>query len=230
MKRYLSATYQAVTPDALGHGENLQMGISHEAWISDLDRLVDNLGDVDVHLVGLSMGGVQAQLYAAQYSGKLASIVLADTFAFLEPDVQAERIDGITERVTNIGMAGHGKAYVEETLMGDLASLDAEHMRSCIAAIPADMYLESVRATFEVDLRGELGKITVPTLVLHGELDVKTPLALSEYMRDNIAGAQLVSLPNAGHLSASDAPQAFARGLNSFIAEVMEDRQKVKIQ
>lgn len=231
VKAHMPAEVRVVAPDARGHGANPQGGVNYGVWTDDISAVIaelnDEFGEVDVHLVGLSMGGVQAMLYAAAHGESLASVVLANTFAYLEPEVQAARIDGITARVRERGMAVHGSAYVNETVMVGVDTPAARHMSETISAIPADVFLESVRATFSVDARELLSQITVPTLVVHAELDVKTPLPLSEYLRDNISGAKLVSVAGAGHLSAFDAPELFAAELSSFVNAVSAHHEEV---
>lgn len=230
VRRYLSASHQVVTPDAKGHGGYLESGIDEDVWVADLDRLIDSLGEVDIHLVGLSMGGVQALAYASRYAHKIASMTLANTFAYLEPEVSRARLEGIGGRVESLGMTGYADAYVNETVKVGVDSAEADQMRASIASIPADIYLESVRATFLVDLREALGRIDVPTLVIHAEYDDKTPRYLSDYICENVAGARMVSIEQAGHLSAFDAPAQFASEVDAFIEAVQSKNQGVEVR
>lgn len=219
-REYLPAEYMVIAPNSRGHGGDERSGASLENWIGDLDELIDAIGDANVHLAGLSMGGIQAMAYAARYGDKLASVILADTFATLTPEAAATRLTSIGDRVWEAGMPEHAKKYVDETLIAQQTPERIEQLIDSIARIPADLYLESANATFTVDLRNELQKIKVPTLVIHGERDEKTPRALSEEIASLISDAELVTVPGAGHLSALDAPQAFAEAVTQFIGSV----------
>jgi pimeloyl-ACP methyl ester carboxylesterase len=63
-----------------------------------------------------------------------------------------------------------------------------------------------------------LARIAVPTLVVVGEEDALTPPAESIRMRDGIAGARLVAIPGAGHLSNLERPREFNQALRELLA------------
>jgi pimeloyl-ACP methyl ester carboxylesterase len=67
------------------------------------------------------------------------------------------------------------------------------------------------------DARPGLAAIACPTLVVVGADDALTPPADAEKLRDGIAGASLVVVPGAGHMSNLEQPAAFAQALWSFL-------------
>jgi 3-oxoadipate enol-lactonase len=67
------------------------------------------------------------------------------------------------------------------------------------------------------DARPGLSAIACPTLVLVGADDALTPPSAAETLRDGIAGAQLVVIPDAGHMSNLEQPVPFALALWSFL-------------
>ena len=73
-----SADFRVVCVDLRGHGRSTAANpdISFEDHAADLATLIDTLGLKDVTLVGWSMGGAIAQLFAATYSGKISHLVL----------------------------------------------------------------------------------------------------------------------------------------------------------
>jgi 3-oxoadipate enol-lactonase len=70
------------------------------------------------------------------------------------------------------------------------------------------------------DLLGRLGEITVPTLVLVGEEDRALPPWRSRRMADGIAGAQLVVIPQAGHLASAENPAPVTAAVMGFLSKV----------
>jgi pimeloyl-ACP methyl ester carboxylesterase len=79
-------------------------------------------------------------------------------------------------------------------------------------------YLRQQTATMgRADSRPMLASIRVPTLVLVGEDDVLTPPQRAAEMADGIAGAQLVSVPQCGHLSTLEQPDAVTQALSSWL-------------
>ena len=63
-------------------------------------------------------------------------------------------------------------------------------------------------------------QIEVPTLLIWGESDVRSPLHVADQLRENIPGARLVVIPGAGHVSNMEQPAAFNRAIRDFCAEV----------
>jgi pimeloyl-ACP methyl ester carboxylesterase len=74
------------------------------------------------------------------------------------------------------------------------------------------------RASAEADLRDVLPGIRVPTLVLHGELDARSPLRVAEAMHAAIPGSRLTVLPGVGHVSPVEAPDRFTAAVRGFLA------------
>ena len=68
----------------------------------------------------------------------------------------------------------------------------------------------------QVDLTAQLGAITVPTLVLAGEDDATTPVVQAEELRENISGAQLAVIPEAGHWLPLEKPQEACDAIDAF--------------
>ena len=67
-------------------------------------------------------------------------------------------------------------------------------------------------------IHGELGRITVPTLIMVGEEDVATPPEKAERIAAGIKGATLVRVPRAGHSSTVEEPAVVLAAMESFLA------------
>ena len=78
-------------------------------------------------------------------------------------------------------------------------------------------YAVCCRVIRDMDLRQEIGAITVPTLVIAGAEDPATPVAMMEDIRARIAGSELVVLPYAAHLLAIEQADRVNRHLLSFL-------------
>lgn len=85
-------------------------------------------------------------------------------------------------------------------------------------AMRVDSIVQGVRTIIaRDDIRGRLGRIRRPTLVLAGEEDDPQPPPRSRAIAERIAGAGLVIVPRAGHLSAAEAPLAVTREIVGFL-------------
>ena len=78
-------------------------------------------------------------------------------------------------------------------------------------------YRAAVRSMAEAELRPVLPRITVPTLLIHGELDQRAPLAVARELHASIPEASLVVIPGAGHLCHLEAPDRFDAHVRTFV-------------
>ena len=73
-------------------------------------------------------------------------------------------------------------------------------------------------ATFaEADRRAVLPTVAVPTLLPYGAADVRAPRPVAEALHAGIPGAELVQLPQVGHVSNLGAPEAFNAEVRRFL-------------
>ena len=75
-------------------------------------------------------------------------------------------------------------------------------------------------ASGHADYRDVLPTISVPTLLLYGEEDVRSPLAVAREMHRQIPGSQLVVIPDVGHLTAAETPEAFNAEVRRFVHSI----------
>jgi 3-oxoadipate enol-lactonase len=93
-----------------------------------------------------------------------------------------------------------------------------------IAGMTIDDYLQTLEAILLADVSGQLPGIRVPTLVIVGERDQRTPVATSEALAAAIEGSELVVVPQAGHLAVLDQPQFFNEALAKFLISASKPR------
>jgi pimeloyl-ACP methyl ester carboxylesterase len=182
-----------------------------------LAALIETLG-APAHVCGLSWGGTVAlELYRRQPQA-VATLVLADTYAgwkgsLAEDDVRA-RLAG-AER-----MLADPAATFHPTFPGLFAAEPPGDAIELLDAIAADVRHESLRvalaAMAEADLRDVLPSIAVPTLLLWGELDARSPLTVARGFARAIPHAELVVIPGAGHMSNLERPEEFNAAIRAF--------------
>ena len=167
-------------------------------------------------LIGLSMGGYLSFEILRQARARVAKLALLDTSS------RADTPEQITQRRAQIAQvaAGGFEAVVEaqfQRLVRPAAHGDAalrELNRLMAADVGPEAFARQQTAIMgRPDSRAELGAITCPTLVLVGAEDRITPLERAQEMADGIRGAQLVSVPDCGHLSTIEQPRAVTRAL-----------------
>jgi pimeloyl-ACP methyl ester carboxylesterase len=173
------------------------------------------------------MGGVIAQLVFHRQPHRVRSLVLADTNtgggAAPEPE-RSMRVRQRLDALQRLGARGMATERAPHLLSpGAPAPLVAE-----VADIMGDVrpagYCAAAIALGATDTSAQLGAITVPTLVIHGEQDAVVPLATAHVLATGIPGAQLTVLPNAGHVSNQEQPEAFNAAVRRFLSSVLDDR------
>ena len=80
--------------------------------------------------------------------------------------------------------------------------------------------LTMARSMAEADLRDVLPRIDVPTLLLYGGADVRSPRAVAEGLATQIPGAELVVVPDAGHMLNMEAPERVNAELRRFLSAI----------
>jgi pimeloyl-ACP methyl ester carboxylesterase len=167
-------------------------------------------------LVGLSMGGYIAFAMVRQAPERVAQLALLDTSARPDTPEQSERRRGL------IALAEGGRfaeladllfpVFVHRNRQGDEALRAL--VRTMAEETGSQAFVRQQRAIMtRPDCRPLLASIRCPTLVLVGDGDELTPPALSEKIAAGIAGARLVRVPDCGHLSTLERPQAVNRAL-----------------
>jgi pimeloyl-ACP methyl ester carboxylesterase len=212
-----------------------------EDYVADVEELRVHLGLERLMLLGHSHGGVVAQAYAARHPGRVERLVLASTLArFGEPQQEAMQ-EGMDKRsgqpwypdaVAALEAEQEGRFSSDEE-MGELVfrelPLYFAHYGAAEAGYVDTLKAETLNADalklfnkeiFErFDLRGELGAITAPTLVITGEEDFICGPVCAEEIASGIKGARKVIVEDSGHMIFIEQPQEFARDVAEFLEE-----------
>jgi pimeloyl-ACP methyl ester carboxylesterase len=217
-----SKYYRVITLDLRGHGDS-EAPLWHftlDDFAEDIRELLRHLGIAQATCVGLSMGGYTLLALFRKYPELITKMVLADTRA------QADSDEAKAGRFAMAQVAYQkGPQAIAEMMMPKLlgpTSLEkrqdiVEHIRSIIHKNPASGIIVDLMAMAQrPDSSPLLSNISCPTLVIVGEDDVATPPAEAHYIKDRIPSAELVVLPQAGHLSNLEQPQGFNQALISF--------------
>lgn len=221
----LSTDYDVIAPDCRGHGGSMwSEAVTVDDWVDDIHRVVrEHCG---VHVIGLSMGGIQAIAFAGRYPDLVKSVTIANAFAKLPEEVADARVTGSATTILDKGMGAFAKEYLDQTLTQSLDASDYESLFEAIASMSPDAYLASASATFRADVIADLAHITCPALVVTGELDAKIPDERTAEIVAGITDVRHSSIPRAGHLSCIENPTHFNNVVKSFLARV-DDRAVV---
>lgn len=185
----LSEHYRVIVPDLRGHGltKNPKDRIVHAELAEDTAAFLSVLGIKRAHFCGFSSGGMHLLFLALNQPELFQSLtLLSSTYTFNEhAQKKVKKVhDGISET------ALHEIAHMHSPYRKDLN----------YARILLDQWLESVLRPKELPFNPEdLRKITIPTLILHGDRDMYFPLEIPLNMYKAMSNAQLGIVPNCNH-------------------------------
>ena len=215
--------WRVIVPQLRGMdgGSTDQAATSMDEHAGDIVDLLDALHVEDAVVGGLSMGGYVAFALVRHAARYIRGLVLADT----RP--QADTPEGVEGRRKMLALVREkGPAAVADEMIPKLLGENtrrsrpdvAQTVRALILSSSADAIANAITALMtRADSTPLLATIHVPTLIVVGEQDTITPPALSEQMYQAIKGSEYVAIPDAGHLSNLEQPEAFNGALARFL-------------
>jgi 3-oxoadipate enol-lactonase len=218
----LGTTLDVVAWDAPGYGGSSDPlpDFSMADFADAAARLLDDLGWPAAHVLGHSFGGVIAQMLYHRHAERVRSLILADTNAGSGSMADAaERTRRRLSDLQQFGPRGLAERRAPGLVTPDAPPELVQQLVESMANVRAPGYTTAAVAMGSTDLRDQLQRIGVPTLVLHGDRDTVIPPSTGAELASAIPGARLVLLPGAGHASNQEAPQAYNRAVREFIRE-----------
>ena len=183
-----------------------------------LAELIETLALGPAHVAGLSWGGTVAQELYRHHPGLVATLILADTYAGWKGSLPEEEV-----RARVAGARQMLAAPAEEfdpSLPGLFAGDPPAEFVPLLEEIAAAVRPESLRTQLlvmaETDQRDLLPRIAVPTLLVWGELDARSPLSVARQFARAIPDTQLVVIPGCGHVTNLEQPEQFNETLREF--------------
>jgi pimeloyl-ACP methyl ester carboxylesterase len=215
----LSGDFTVIAWDEPGAGRSSDVPADFGlgGYATALAGLVETLG-APAHLCGVSWGGtVTLELYRRRPE-LVATLVLADTYAGWKGSLPEHELRA---RIADVErMLGAPAETIRPAVPGLFAGEPPDGVGELLDAIAADVRPESVRvalaAIAEADLRDVLPGIAVPTLLVWGERDARSPLRVAREFARAIPHAELVVIPGAGHMSNLERPEEFNAAIRSF--------------
>ncbi len=218
----LADRYHILRVDHPGHG-----GSSAIPGPYSFDMLIDNaIGlwdalDIEAsHWVGLSIGGMMGYGMAARHPDRVLSLTACDS----RPDAPPEYADYFQYRIDtarNKGMDALAESSVERWFTPASIEVNTpavEKVRAMVRATDPVGHEGCCKALKKLSFGSELGDIKAPTLILGGELDKGAPVDVLAETAAKIPGAKHVVIPDAGHITVLENPEAFQHALDEFLA------------
>jgi pimeloyl-ACP methyl ester carboxylesterase len=216
----LSDEFTVVAWDEPGAGRSADVPAHFELsdYADCLAGLIKYLDLPVVHLAGLSWGSTVILEFYRRHPQLVRTMIIAGGYAgwlgSLGKEEAQARMAGLRKM-----MAAPDKRF-DPSLPGLFAGDPPARFVPLLNAMAADVRSHSMQTALEImaktDLNHILPTIAVPTLLLWGESDVRSPLQVAKEFLSKISDARLVVIPDCGHVVNLQAPEAFNEEVRKF--------------
>lgn len=216
--------YNVIAFDMPGHGRSGELTIP-----PSFDLLSDVVGAVlaetaagPAHIVGISVGGMIAQMFALKRPELVRSLTLVATLCTFPTAVRGALRERASVARTH-GMARIAPLSNERWFPASFRQRRPDVLDRATTSLLARQP-ESHASMWEMiaglDLENRISAITCPTRVIAGSEDVNAPVAAANQIAARIAGATVVEMPGVGHFPPFESPVAFNALLHEFLSGV----------
>ncbi|GBC81368.1 2-hydroxy-6-oxo-6-phenylhexa-2,4-dienoate hydrolase [bacterium HR10] len=219
-----AAHFRAIAIDNRGAGQSDKPDVPYtiEQMADDVAGLMDALGIEWAHLVGASMGGFIAQMFALRYPHRLARLVLCCT-SFGGPNVvpmPSESLAVFTDRTGDpeTDLRRLWAISVTERFLREYPeALEAYVAWRVAHPQPLYAYQRQLAAVLAFNLETQVSQIQAPTLIAHGTEDRVVPVENARRLHARIPHSRLILFPEAGHLFFIERAEDFNRVVIAFL-------------
>ncbi len=213
--------FHTVAWDARGYGESDDFDgpLELSDVSSDLLRVLNHFGAGTAHIVGLSIGALFAMDFYRLYPDRVSTLTLCDTgqSTDITPEALAEFLRQRKQPLLEGKMPRDIAPDVARSLMCRFSTERVyKTLHDGYAALRKATLLRMIDAGMNVT-RLDFAGVRVPTNVVVGELDPTSPPKVARNIADQIPGAVLSIIPEAGHISNIDQPLAFNEAVLAFL-------------
>lgn len=203
--------------------------VSLEAFVADLEAVVDAAGLDNFVLLGISQGGAVAIEYTAKHPDRVKGLVLCGTYAKgrLRQEMTSEQRAEmeVLQSIIRIGWGKHHPVF-RQVFTNMLAPGATEEQKDWFDELMAvstepEMAIRQRAAWNNVDVTDLLGECFAPTLVAHSRGDAAIPFDQGRFVARGIPNARFVPLDSKNHVLLPDEPAwaLFVAELRSFLGE-----------
>lgn len=223
----LAEQHQVIAIDLRGFGQSdgYREIVPMEMFADDIAAILDAMDITEqINFAGLSMGGYIAWQMWQRHRDRLSRLILLDTRAIADDEVQARARRMAAEAVLSAGMEDVPvnmlpKLLAENTIR-DQPEVVSKMTEMILRQNPRGVAAAQRGMAQRANVESWLSDITIPTLVISGEHDVISPPEEMKGFAAQIPGAQFVEIPGAGHMVPLEAPEAMCEAVLPFCRDL----------
>lgn len=216
---YFSREYMVVAYDQRGHGrsDKPEKGYSIQTLSDDLFSFSQNLNIERFILIGHSMGGMAAMVFALAHPDKISKLILIGTDAKSTLSLRIMLWTFLHVLPYSTFAEGSDIKFFKPT---EKMKKDAAERALRTPKYAAYECFKAFCTNY--DIRDRVSGIKVPTLIMVGDKDSLTPLKLSQYLNRQIEGSKLIIVPDCKHMPMIENPEKVNAIIDKFIKEVSQ--------
>jgi pimeloyl-ACP methyl ester carboxylesterase/tRNA A-37 threonylcarbamoyl transferase component Bud32 len=231
----LSRHHTLVRYDERGCGlSDWDADFSLEAWVQDLETVVDAHGLERFPLLGISQGGPIAITYAVRHPERVSHLILYGSYArgrrrWIQTEQELAEIDLMVEMV-RVGWGKDHPAFRQVFTTLFIPDGTPEQFRwmnelQRVTTSPENA-VRLLQTLHLLDCRQAARQVQVPTLVLHGTGDLRVPFAEGQRLAALIPGSRFVPLESRNHILLGHEPAfaGFFAAIHDFLGVAIEAR------
>jgi pimeloyl-ACP methyl ester carboxylesterase/DNA-binding CsgD family transcriptional regulator len=211
---------------------------SMNAWLRDLESVVDALELEEFPLLGISQGASVSIAYAVKHPERVSHLILYGGYARGRfnrgVDSKNEEEAETLLKIIRIGWGKENPAFRQlfTTMLipeGDREQIDWLNELAQISTTP-DNAVAMERAFYHIDVTDLAKEVTVPTMVLHARSDACIPFEEGRLLAKLISGARFVPLESRNHILLEDEPawDRFLSEINAFLGSARLSKRENK--
>lgn len=212
---FFSRKHKVVVYDQRGHGESdkPKKDYSIQTLSNDLFGLVKHLNLEKVTIIGHSMGGMTAQVFALDHPEKVSKLVLVGTTAKMAFSMRLQ----LWIMMNIFPYESFARGAIDTKYYEPSDQVIKEAMDRALKTPKYAAYECCIEFTKNYDIREKVSKIKAPTLIIVGEKDSVTPVEMSQFLNREIKDSKIHIMKNSKHMPMIDNSKRFDEIVDTFI-------------
>ena len=211
--------------------------MSMTGFVADIEGIRNHFGLEKINLMGHSWGGLLAMWYAINHQENLNSLILVNSIG-ASREFTAAAMETMNARSTREDrMALDALTKTKEFMAGDSLAIlnvfklsfittfyDRANLDKLNLSLPSDRMARQRKLQLlfpdltDYDLHEGLSTVQTPTLIIHGDYDAN-PLDAMRKVEEYLPQSELVVIPECGHWSFIEKPEAFEEAVERFLSK-----------
>ncbi|MGE7760452.1 alpha/beta fold hydrolase [Peribacillus sp. NPDC097895] len=219
----MNEEFRVIAWDAPGYGESSDPKAEFHEFSQFADVLKEFLDSLDlqsVYLLGHSMGSAIAIDFTSRFPEMVDALIISDATrgaAGVSPEENKRKLQNRLQSIDTLKPSELAKKRVKALVSPNASAEVVKEAERIMSQVRPAGYRSVSYSLSNLNQMNILSSITVPTLVMCGELDQVTPVSESRIFHDLISNSEFVIVPNAGHLCYQEDPRVFNELVTQFL-------------